>query len=68
VCRYIFALPVKQDLDRPPTIAASGLLQLQLDRLDVVDKLGELVRQPLDGEGALVDVEDELEGGRLLRR
>jgi hypothetical protein len=54
------ALPVEQDLDRPPAKATSSILQLQLSWLGTVNKLNELVRQPLDAEGVLVDADDKL--------
>jgi hypothetical protein len=62
------ALLVKQNLDMPPAKATSGLPQLQLGQLGVVEELSELVRQPLYAKDVLVDADDELEGARLLQR
>jgi hypothetical protein len=54
------ALPVEQDLGRPPTAIAHGLPQLQLGWLGAIDRLGELTGKPLDAEGVLVDADDKL--------
>lgn len=62
------ALSVKQDLDRPPAETASGLPQLQLSQLGVVDEFDELVGQSFHAMWVLVNEEDELEPPRLLRR
>jgi hypothetical protein len=41
---------------------------MQLGRLDAIDELSELVREPLDAEWVVVDAEEELKAALLLRR
>jgi hypothetical protein len=55
------ALPVEEDLDRPPAKAAAGLPQVHLGRLPTAEKLREQVRQLHFAESVVVDGDGELE-------
>jgi hypothetical protein len=54
-------LPVEQDLDRPQAKVATGFPQVNPGWLPAIEKLCELLREPLSTERVLSDEDGELE-------